>query len=189
MAIFTSPTARLMRALLRPDLARDERGATAIEFGLLAVPFFAIVGAILETAMVFLAGEVLDSAVNDANRKILTGQAQSAGYDLTAFRSDVCAHTWGLFDCANIHFRVTTVNDFATASVVPPVASDCEAPCDWDAVQLFDPGQGSSVVLVQAYYKWPTILDFGGFNLATLPDGSRLLATVRVFRNEPFTAS
>jgi Flp pilus assembly protein TadG len=189
MPIRISPLSRLLRVFTRRRFARNERGATAIEFALLALPFFAIIGATLETAMVFLASEVLDAAVNDANRKILTGQAQTAGYELDDFRADVCGHTWGLFDCADIHFRVTTVADFKSASVVPPIAQDCEAPCEWNEVQLFDPGQGSSIVVVQAYYKWPTILDIGGFDLATLSDGSRLLATVRVFRNEPFTTS
>jgi Flp pilus assembly protein TadG len=178
-----------LQRLLRGAFARDQRGATAVEFGLLAVPFFAIVGATLETALVFLASEVLDAAVNDANRLILTGQAQAANYELDDFRADVCDHTWGLFDCSGIHFRVTTVDDFETAAVQPPIAQDCEAPCVWNEVQLFDPGQGSSIVLVQAYYKWPTILDIGGFDLANLADGTRLLATVRVFRNEPFTSS
>lgn len=57
---------RIGRALLprRPrGLARDERGATLVEFGLLAPFFFAIVGAIFETSVVFLSGQILDSAV------------------------------------------------------------------------------------------------------------------------------
>lgn len=169
--------------------ARDRRGATTIEFALLSVPFFAIVGAILETAVVFLASEVLDAAVHDATRKILTGQAQMASYELDDFRDDVCDHTWGMFNCGDIHFRVTVADDFQSASVTPPIAQDCEAPCDWQAAQVFDAGQGSSIVMVQAYYKWPTILDFYGFDLSSLADGTRLLATVRVFRNEPFTTS
>jgi hypothetical protein len=40
--------------------------------------------------------------------------------------------------------------------------------------------------MVQAYYKWPVILNFGGFNLQTAGDGTHLLSAVRVFSNEPF---
>jgi Flp pilus assembly protein TadG len=176
----------LRRALRRGRFARSESGVTAVEFALLAVPFFALVGAILETAMVFLASEVLDAAVNDANRLILTGQAQSATFDLEDFRAAVCDHTFGLFNCDAIHLRVTPIADFGSASIAPPVEPDCEQPCDWTTPQSFSPGVSSSVVMVQAYYKWPVILNVLDFSLATLGDHTRLLAAVRVFRNEPF---
>jgi hypothetical protein len=42
--------------------------------------------------------------------------------------------------------------------------------------------------MVQVYYKWPVILNFGGFDLATSADGTRLMGAVRVFENEPFTS-
>ncbi|KKB13166.1 hypothetical protein VE25_03545 [Devosia geojensis] len=183
----TSLAGLLLRALGRSRFARNERGATLVEFALLAVPFFALVGAILETAMVFLASEVLDAAVNDANRLILTGQAQSASFDFDDFRSAVCNHTFGLFNCDAIHIRVTPVTDFASASATPPVETDCTETCDWTEPQVFTPGQGSNIMLVQAYYKWPVILNFANFSLATLGDNTRLLAAVRVFRNEPFS--
>ena len=48
---------------------------------------------------------------------------------------------------------------------------------------------GGDVVLVQAYYKWPTIVRLPGFNLQDQVDGTRLLGAVRVFRNEPFGCS
>jgi len=176
----------LRRALRRGRFARSESGVTAVEFALLALPFFALVGAILETAMLFLASEVLDAAVNDANRLILTGQAQSATFDFDDFRAAVCSHTFGLFNCDAIHLRVTPVTDFASASPLPPVDFDCEEPCAWTQPQQFAPGQRESVMLVQAYYKWPVILNVFGLSETALPDNTRLLAAVRVFQNEPF---
>ncbi|GLQ53265.1 pilus assembly protein TadG [Devosia nitrariae] len=184
----------LPRTLLRAGRRRrghfvhDERGATIVEFALLSVPFFAIIGAILETAMIFLASEVLDAAVHDANRLILTGQAQVSGFDAEDFRASICDHTFGFFgDCSGIHVRVTPVTSFASASAVPPVDITCTETCDWTAPQVFTPGQGSSVMMVQAYYKWPTLLNFANFTFANLGDNTRLLAAVRVFRNEPFS--
>jgi hypothetical protein len=55
-------------------------------------------------------------------------------------------------------------------------------------VPAFQPGTGSSIVMVQVYYKWPTILNFAGLDLASYSDGTRLLGAVRVFENEPFTS-
>src|SRR5688572_33004714 len=97
----------LLRRLISPvvsrgrNFVRDERGVTAIEFGILALPFFTIIFAIIETTMVFFAGQVLDSAVEDASRMIRTGRAQTAGYSLTNFRTLMCGYTFGLFgDCS-----------------------------------------------------------------------------------------
>ncbi len=168
--------------------ARDARGVTAIEFALLAPPFFAIVLAILETALVFMAAEIFDSAVHDANRAIMTGRAQAQSATLDNYRDMVCGHTFGMLDCDAIHIVVSPVGDFTSASPPPPVASDCsEQDCRWTEEEAFDPGGGSSVVLVRAYYRWPVIINFFGIGMANLPDNTRLLASVRVFRNEPFT--
>ena len=41
--------------------------------------------------------------------------------------------------------------------------------------------------MVQVYYKWPIIMTFGGFGLATSSDGTRLFSATRVFANEPFS--
>ena len=180
---------RLFRPLHRRGrkFARDDRGVTMIEFGLLAIPFFAIIGATLETALVFMASQILDSAVYDASRTVRTGQAQSASMTETQFRTAICNGLYGMFDCSQLRIRVSVITDFASATVANPVdTTNCTPTCQWQLVQAYNPGVGSDIVMVQAYYKWPVILNFAGFNLMDQPDGTRLLGAVRVFRNEPF---
>ena len=58
-------------------LARRNDGAAAVEFALVAAPFLALVFAIMETAIVFFAGQALETAVADTSRLIMTGQAQT----------------------------------------------------------------------------------------------------------------
>ena len=176
---------------------RDEQAVTLIEFGILAFPFFTIIAAILETALVFLAGQILESAVQDSARLVRTGQAQTANYDEAAFRAAVCDGLYGLFDCTSssterLRVNVAVVTDFSAATTGYPLktGSACTASqCDWTLADAYGPGTGGDVVLVQAFYKWPTLINFPGFNFATLPDGSRLLGASRVFRNEPFGCS
>ena len=165
-------------------LASDERGVTAIEFGLLAPIFFALIGATLETGIVFLASEVLDSAVQNSTRRILTGQAQEANMNEAGFRQLICDGLYGLFDCDKLKIKVDVVTDFQSATITPPL--DPADPTKWTLVQAFQPGRASEIVRVQAYYKWPVIVSLLGFNLATENDGTRLLGAVRVFKNEPF---
>lgn len=167
---------------------RATEGSTAIEFAILAPIFFALLGATLETSIVFLTGQVLESAVQDAGRAVRTGQAQRRGDTLEKFRTALCDGTIGLVDCSKLHIEVTTVNDFKTATVNAPIDWTCKSNCDWTRPEAYAPGQGSSTVLVQVYYKYPLILTSGFFGVgqADLPDGKRLLGSVTVFKNEPF---
>lgn len=189
----TRQASLVRRALLQRQghrFAGDQRGATLVEFGLLALPFFSIIGAILETSVVFLSSQVLDSAVQDVSRLVRTGQAHQASLDLDDFRTRVCDRVYGLFNnCnTNLHVEVQSVTDFAAASISAPIDWSCEtSTCGWTRAESYAPGQGSSVVVVQVYYKWPVMLSLGDFSLANLPGNQRLLSAATVFRNEPFS--
>ncbi|RYE08926.1 MAG: pilus assembly protein [Hyphomicrobiales bacterium] len=183
----------LIRRLFAPAIARgrkfsrDDRGVTAIEFAILGLPFFTIIFAMIETAMVFFAGQVLDSAVEDASRMLKTGQAQAAGYDIDDFRELVCSYTFNLVNCDLIFLRVAKIPNFAAAtSPVPLVCDEDEETCDWAVEQAYAAGEGREVIQVFAYYRWPLLVKLPYFNLANAADGTRLLGSTRVFRNEPF---
>jgi Flp pilus assembly protein TadG len=185
----------LLRRLLAPvrargrAFARDDRGVTAVEFGILALPFFTLVFAILETAMMFFAQQVLDSAVEDASRMVRTGQAQTQGFDLAAFRNYMCGYTFDLFNCSNIVLKVETIASFAAANGSSPVETCDLTTCTWSTSSSFDGGVGRSIVKVSAYYRWPLTIVLPYFNLKNQPDNYRLISAIRVFRNEPFTSS
>ena len=194
---------RLRAPLLRRrSFARDESGVTAIEFGLLALPFFSILGAILETSLVFLSGQVLESAVQDASRLIRTGEAQGTGVTPAGFKTMICDRVFGLIrDCDTIHVEVDVMDAFSEVDVSAPVHWTCAAPAPgqtqaeataacagWTRPESYTPGNGSSIVVVQVYYKWPVIVPFGGLGLSNLPDGRRVMGSATVFRNEPFTS-
>lgn len=185
---------QLRRLLGRSKAFRcDQRAAVAVEFALLALPFFTLVAAILETALVFFAGQVLESAVQDSSRLIRTGQAQQQGYRPARYRQELCNGLYGLFDCESdrLLVQVKVLNKFSevSAAIAAPISAECStnpAACTWTGAETYDFGGTSSIVVVQAYYKWPTIVDLPWFNLANQAGGDRLLSGVRVFRNEPF---
>ena len=183
-----SPAALMRRSLTRA-FRRNERGAVAVEFALLALPFFAIIGAILETSFFFLSSQLLDSAVDTGSRLVRTGQ--TADYSAENFRTAICDNLYGLFDCNKLEIQVNTVSSFSSASFSSPLDPDTMDWSDeWKAAKLveggFNPGNASQVVMVRVYYKWPTMLDILGFNLSNAGDGNRLMGAVRVFKNEPF---
>lgn len=171
------------RAFRHAFVARQD-GVTAVEFGLLAAPFFALVAAILETAFVFLSSQILDTATDTSARLLRTGQIQtSSSNTLATFRSDVCGYLYSLFDCSKLHIDVETVANFSNAKLPYPLDVTTG---NWTSAEVYQPGIGSDVVLVRVSYKWPTIFNFFNFNLANTADGKRLLSSVRVFKNEPF---
>jgi Flp pilus assembly protein TadG len=58
-----------------PAIIRQGEGAATIEFAPVAVPFLALTFAIIETALVFFAGQTLEPAVSNAGRLIMAGKA------------------------------------------------------------------------------------------------------------------
>src|SRR6185295_3364471 len=115
-AVQTAPLSRMKIfriGTLRRFTRRDD-GAAALEFGMVAAPFLALMFAIMETALVFFASQTLETAVADSARLIMTGQAQSQSFDATAFKNSVCSKIGGLFDCAGgLYVDVKTYPKFA----------------------------------------------------------------------------
>ena len=105
---------------------RCRKGATAVEFALVAAPFMALLVAILQSALVFFAGRVLDEVTEEASRYIMTGQAQQGNVNQAGFKTYVCtgsntsALVSALFTCSNIMVNVQNYADFASASTTSP---------------------------------------------------------------------
>src|SRR5215471_12195227 len=110
-------------------LARQQDGAVAVEFGLVAAPFLALVLAIMETAIIFFAGQALETAVADSSRLIMTGQAQTGSYSAAQFKNAVCAKIFGLFDCQNgVYVDVQKFSSFANVTNTSPVSNGTFTP-------------------------------------------------------------
>src|SRR5258708_3168170 len=94
-----------VRTILR-RFRRNRGGSAAVEFALVAPVFFALLFAIIETALVFFASQVLETVTQNSARMILTGQANSAGYATASdLKSKAICLTGSvanvLFDCTN----------------------------------------------------------------------------------------
>jgi len=84
----------IRRALRR--FSRNGRGSTAVEFALIAPMFFALIFAILETALMFFAGQILEIGTQDTARLIFTNQAQGG-----AVAEPVPRHSMHARQCAD----------------------------------------------------------------------------------------
>jgi Flp pilus assembly protein TadG len=174
---------RFIAARLARRFLRQQDGAAAVEFALVAAPFLALTFAILETAFVFFAGQTLEATAADSSRLIMTGQAQTAGYSQADFKTAVCARVYGLFDCANgMNVDVKTYTSFSAVNNTPPVTNG-----QLDTSNMgYTPGGPGCIVVVKLYYQWPIVIMMMGDNLSNLSNNKRLLVATSVFRNEPY---
>src|SRR5690242_10232348 len=124
-----APLSKIAAGVRRLTLrfARKQDGSAAVEFSIVALPFLALTFAIMETALVFFAGQTLETAVADASRLIMTGTAQNQGWSKDDFKTAVCAQlNGGLFDCANkVLVDVRTYASFSavTADTTQPTTN------------------------------------------------------------------
>jgi Flp pilus assembly protein TadG len=180
---FAARICRLLPARLARRFVRQQDGAAAVEFALVAAPFLALVFALLETAFVFFAGQTLEATAADSARLIMTGQAQTANYTKDDFKTAVCARVYGLFDCANgMTVDVKTYSNFAAYSYTPPVTGGV-----FDTTKAaYSPGGPGCIVVVTLYYQWPIYVSMYNTALSNLNGNKRLLVATSVFRNEPY---
>jgi Flp pilus assembly protein TadG len=175
----------------RKTIQADQRGATAVEFAMVATPFFALIFGLFEIMMVFFTQTTLESAVFEEARKIKTGQASAgAGIDAATFKGDICARMVGTVDCANRLF-VTVQNQPASGSLPTPN----DDPSILSAPPYVQNTAARSIVVVRAFYMWPLMTPGISHALknttltgpsGNLGDNNRLLVATSAFRNEPF---
>jgi Flp pilus assembly protein TadG len=110
-------TLRLFKS--KTSKRRGESGATAVEFAMVALPFFAMMFALFEIMMIFFVQTTLEAAVAEEARKIRTGQAQSttAPISKSQFKAGICTRLYGMGDCTNRLFVM--VQSFSTNPTGP----------------------------------------------------------------------
>jgi Flp pilus assembly protein TadG len=171
----SASTASVRNAIRR--FRRNRRGSAAVEFALIAPVFFALLFAIIETALVFFAGQVLETGVQDSGRLIYTSQSLTQA-ELAA---DFCSRVAALFPCSGICIEVRTYAPGAAIVISDPidVAGNYVPDCVWQ-----QPTQGWTSV-VRAFYPWPLYVTGLGYNIANVNRGntnsSRLLAATSAF--------
>ena len=87
------------------------------------LPFLIVLMVMINSALILLAGQVLQTAATSAGRLVLTGQAQNANYTAAQFKSNVCASLTVMFNCAsNLYIDVesTSTSSFSNISLANP---------------------------------------------------------------------
>ena len=179
-------------------LRRDD-GVTAIEFSLVALPMFLMIFGVIELAMFFASGTVLEGASTEAGRRIRTGQVAGVAEGLTdpqaiedaerqAFEDLLCDNVGIMMDCSLIQYEVIHMNadTFADASNYEPEYDE-----NGDLVpHPFSVGGACDVIMIRAAYKWNFLTPFISTMLTASSgvDYVSHLSTV-IIRTEPYDTS
>ena len=181
-------------------LVRSRDGTAAIEFALLAIPYFLILFAILETFVAFIAEQVVSNAVDTMSRQIRTGQITATNTDMTKFRQAFCNEISVIIKCstseiatpANLYLDVESFATFANIpTTIPRVSTAAGADIDPSGFK-FAPGGAQTTNMVRAYYRWQVMTDLLRPYLTNIrpTDGSMpttfLIVATSAFQNENY---
>ena len=173
---------------------KNNEGTAAIEFAILAIPFFALLFAVLELAIVFFINSTLNHSVSEAGRLIRTGNFQACGTK-AKFKELVCANMSGLGNCED-RLRIDVVSGPAFGSITllaPPEPPELD-PSDPTSTDDIENGEfvnttASAPVVIRGLYYHKLVLPPQLTRLENVEgSGIRLLTATTAFRNEPFPA-
>jgi Flp pilus assembly protein TadG len=171
-------------AALTRRFRRDRKASAAVQFAFLAPLFFLMLFAIIEVAMIFFAGQTLETATQNASRLILTGQAQNGGYTQAQFKTGFCSNIVALIDCTGgVYLDVQSYSSFSSITITNPIVGGTFSSAGFG----YNPGAAGDIVVVRAYYQWPLLVPGLGFNVGNLTGNKFLLGSVAAFRNEPYS--
>ena len=183
MSEFSRKTRRLLRRF-----RRDRSGAIAIELSFIALPFFAMLFAIIETGTVFFAGQVIETAIQDSGRLLFTHQAQDTAMTATQFKTDVCNRVSVLMTCSGVDIDVQYYPAGTTITITDPIDSGGNYN-NSGLGYTTAPAGSTGTIVARAFYQWPLIVTGLGYNIANIgrytSNSKRLLAGTVAFHVEP----
>lgn len=191
---------RQARACFKRFIA-DENGVTAIEFGIIALPFFALIFGIVSSGLVFFVYSSVERGVWDASRDLRTGLLQNGGGAYNGlnpsqlkqkFKDKLCSRMPSMIqaDC-QVNMRVIVQAYGANSSISAPSCKQVDgggtSTIVPDAATAANYGDQNEVVMVTGCYQWTYAKLLPIFTMQnTLSDGSFVMQASATFRNEPF---
>jgi Flp pilus assembly protein TadG len=181
------------RMLRRPRILRgwvpDARGSAAVEFAMLGLPFFAILGVVFQAGLHILTQQSLDDAVDRAARALFTGEFQTGADGTPAtdrMRSFMCRSLW-FVGCTGLKLDVTSSATFASASQTQPYDDMAK---NWNTAfgKTFTCPTGDAVVSITAAVPAPLYFSLLMPSGQAMPGGRQLLVSTAIFRSEPYPA-
>jgi Flp pilus assembly protein TadG len=184
------------RRLAGANIFRRRRGATAIEFAIIAVPFLGLLAAIFETGFVFFENAQLQEVTETASRTLLTNAASSGMTYNTFLTQNVCPKLASMINCSKLQMEVdvltaTTWNSATNYTLNNIFSTNYSSSA---ALPIPAPGQIAIVRIVYPMTPIAAVLTggaFGGggairkFDFTSGSSGFNMLMGIYAFKVEP----
>jgi len=165
----------------------DNRGATAVEFSIVIIPFLMFLSAIIEIGHLYYSAQMLQIAADSIGRPVRTSTL-AAGTTIGALIEErLCSRTGGMlrgsFQCDKIRVDIRSPADWRSANM----ANDYNG-MDQTRVSVIAPPGPGQIAIVRVGYPLPEFLNFNFFPGATTDAGGRtvrMISGVAAFRVEP----
>ncbi len=167
----------------------DSSGTTAIEFGMVALPFLMFAFGIMGTGLHFFTQNSLEHAVESTARKIRTGQAQQNGTTVSEFKQMIVDEAGPMIDVSKLQVHLQTGAEWT--DVTPTGCLDNSGTQtsgtgnSGDAIGQHAGGAGE-VVMVTICYEWDLASAMPFLQYGNMGNGSAMIQASTTFRTEPY---
>ena len=174
------------RSSLTARFCANRRGTVAIEFALIALPFFLLIFAIIEVSLSFTAQQVMSNAADDIARQLRTGEITAAAISApNRLKQTICGRLFmPAAGCPDLFVDLQTYTTFANVPRTLPLTTAG----DVDVSQLrVTPGGASTINQLRIFYRWPILTDLMKHRIESVDgQGKIMLFSTATWRNEPY---
>lgn len=170
------------------QFARDDSGATAIEFAAVATPFLMLVFALIGVAFYFFIMNSMEKGMDQTGRLVRTGQAQQTEMTVQQFRQSICDRAGAWIKCDKLQVFPDRSANWNLVQPKPCVINGVvqTSPAN-DSDKIADyVGASSAIVVVTACYHWEFATLIPYLKFGNMPDGTHMIQAATAFRTEPY---
>jgi len=162
-------------------MTREQGGATAVEFALVAPVALFMILATIEYSLFYFKTSFLKHVLYEASRNVQTGEVQEAVDPQTFFQNEYCSDAAFLMRCQDVFFDVRSASDLGTASFPAATFDAGGEPTNF----VFQPGGPNDITTMRVATPYRFITPF--MQEIFQPDGSpAIIVGYSIARNEPF---
>ncbi|WP_246317296.1 TadE/TadG family type IV pilus assembly protein [Hyphomicrobium methylovorum] len=182
-----------------PNLFRrwrnDRSGSTAVEFAIVAAPFFMFVFALIGISYYYFVINSVEKGMDQSSRLIRTGQAVSDKMTVDQFKKKICDGAGDWIKCENLQVFVKHYANWA--GLVSDAPQECldsnqviiQNTTPGNQLIAIESGNASDVVIVTACYLWKFTANFPFLKIGNMKNGSMMVQSATAFRSEPYPES
>ena len=137
-----------------PDFIRDEKGSTAVEFGLVGLLFIATLVGTMTVAQILYLGQKLDYATEQASRQVLIGTTQQTSTaSLASFTQALCGYLPAAMSCSDV-----IVNLYKVSPGNPGYYAYAKSDMSGLALPALTPGSGQFTLGTRGEYQYLQVI-------------------------------